>query len=86
MSRHAKIGGVGWAQGKCPPLVSSRLIFMFALSAFLIQRTRLSQKMEQANSDVMDGLMTEKMNEVLKSYTLLYLKIKVKFSAILPWY
>ena len=32
----------------------------------------------QANSDVMAGIMSEKVNEVLKNYTLLYLKIKVK--------
>ena len=34
--------------------------------------------LEQANSDVMDDIMSEKVNEVLKNYTLLYLKIKVK--------
>ena len=68
-SRHAKIGGSGGGAGS--PL-SSFLPFYFRVSG----PDYLS--LEQANSDVMDDIMSEKVNEVLKSYTLLYLKIKVK--------
>ena len=77
-SRHAsknwRFGGGGgsvWGVGGNGPL-SSFLPFYFRVSG----PDYLS--LEQANSDVMDDIMSEKVNEVLKSYTLLYLKIKVK--------
>ena len=72
-------GGGGWRGGLNGPLPS------FLPFYFLCSRFPLSQfsgpdylSLEQANSDEMDDVMSEKVNEVLKSYTLSYLKIKVK--------
>ena len=78
-SRHAKIGGQGgrgggkWSSPQFSPILFS--CSRFPLSQFS-GPDYLS--LEQANSDVMDDIMSEKVNEVLKNYTLLYLKIKVK--------
>ena len=77
-SRHAKIGGQGGGGGKRSSPQFFPVLFSFS-------RFPLSQfsgpdylSLEQANSDAMDDIMSEKVNEVLKNYTLLYLKIKVK--------
>ena len=74
-SRHAKIGGRG-LNGPLP----SFLPFYFSCSRFPLSQFSGPDylSLEQPNSDVMDDIMSEKVNEVLKNYTLLYLKIKVK--------
>ena len=63
--------------------VFSRFIFLFALSASSFSGPDYLS-LEQANSDAMNDLMSDKVNEVLKNYTLLYLKIKDSNYAILP--
>ena len=65
-SRHAKIGGRGGG-GSSPVLFSCS---RFPLSQFS-GPDYLS--LEQANSDVMDDVMSEKVNEVLKSYRRCYI-------------
>ena len=69
-------GGGGGVNGPLP----SFLPFYFLCSRFPLSQFSGPDylSLEQANSDVMDDVMSEKVNEVLKSYTLLYLKIKVK--------
>ena len=73
-------GGGGMGNGPLP----SFLPFYFRVRAFRFLNSADPTpgpdylSLEQANSDVTDDIMSEKMNEVLKSYTLLYLRIKVK--------
>ena len=78
-SRQAKIGGRGgggWEEGRkwYSPQFSPVL---FSFSRFPLPQFSGPDylSLEQANSDVMDDIMSEKVNEVLKNYTLLYLKI-----------
>ena len=79
-SRHAKIGGRGGGGGRLNGPHPSFHPFYFSCSRFPLPQFSGPDylSLEQANSDVMDDIMSEKVNEVLKNYTLLYLKIKVK--------
>ena len=66
-------GGVKWSSPQFSPV-------LFSCSRFPLPQFSGPDylSLEQANSDAMDDIMSEKVNEVLKNYTLLYLKIKVK--------
>ena len=79
-SRRAKIGGRGVGGGGVNGPLPSFLPFYFLCSRFPLSQFSGPDylSLQQANSDVMDDIVSEKVNEVLKNYTLLYLKIKVK--------